>query len=126
VHAKIARMTPDERVRQLIEAGDESTAATEALRALGPEILRYLRSVMKNEDDAGEVFSDFAEKVWKGLQHFRGDSSLRTWGYRIAWNAARDYGDDAHRRRGRRLETSEAHRPGVLLAGDRRHPHRRG
>ena len=101
-------MTIDERVRQLLDAGDASAAATEALRAFGPEILRYLRSMLRNEDDAADAFSAFAENVWKGLERFRGESSLRTWAFRIAWHAALDFRDDAWRRHGRRLVTGEA------------------
>jgi len=101
-------MNLDERVRELLNEGDEAGAATEALRALGPGLLRYLRSVLGNEDDAADVFSEFAENVWKGLRNFRGDSAIRTWAFRIAFNAARDFRDDAWKKRGRRLATNEA------------------
>ena len=97
-------------MQKLVEAGDLSRAATEALRALGPEILRFLRSVLRDEEDAADAFSQFAENLWRGLPGFRGQSSLRTWGFRIAWNAAQNIRNDAWHRRGRRFATGEASR----------------
>jgi RNA polymerase sigma-70 factor, ECF subfamily len=96
------------RVQELIAGGDVAAAATEALRALGPEILRFLRSVLRNEEDAADAFSHFAENLWRGLASFRGQSSLRTWSFRIAWNAALTLRNDAWHRKGRRFDTGEA------------------
>ncbi len=96
------------RVRELVDAGNASAAATEALHAFGPEILRFLRSVLRDEEDAADAFSHFAENLWKGLGSFRGQSSLRTWAFRIAWNSALTLRNDAWHRRGRRFATGEA------------------
>jgi RNA polymerase sigma-70 factor (ECF subfamily) len=95
-------------VQTLMDAGDVSGAATEALRALGPEILRFLRSVLRDEEDAADAFSQFAERLWRGLPSFRGRSSLRTWAFRIAWNSAMTLRSDAWHRHGRRFATGEA------------------
>lgn len=98
----------DTSVRDLVDAGDVGAAATEALRRLGPEVLQYLRSILRDEDVAGDAFSEFAENLWKGLATFRWNSSLRTWAYRIATNAAADVRSEAWRRHGRRFATGEA------------------
>jgi RNA polymerase sigma-70 factor, ECF subfamily len=103
-------MSVEPRVRELLAARDFHGAATEAIRGFGPQVLRYLRSVLRDEEDATEAFSQFAEKLWKGLPGFRGDASLRTWAFRLAWNAAMNLRDEAWRRRGRRLTTGEASR----------------
>jgi RNA polymerase sigma-70 factor (ECF subfamily) len=97
-------------VRDLIAAGDLDGAATEALRALGPSVLRYLRSMLRDEEAAVDAFSHFAENLWKGLASFRGDSSLRTWAFRLAYNAALNLRDEAWRRRARPFATGEASR----------------
>lgn len=97
------------RVRALA-ATDPRAAATEALRGLGPQVLRYLRSVLRDEAQAGDAFSAFAEHLWRGLPDFRGEGSLRGWAYRLAHRAALDVRGEAWRRRGRRLETGEASR----------------
>lgn len=95
-------------VRALRAAGDLAGAATAAIRGLGPPVLRYLRSLLRDEDDAAEAFSLFAENVWRGLPGFREEASLRTWAYRLAWNAAQNLRDAAWRRKGRRFATGEA------------------
>jgi RNA polymerase sigma-70 factor (ECF subfamily) len=96
------------RVRALVEKGDIRAAATDAIRELGPEVLGYLRSTLRDEDTAGDAFSEFAENLWKGLASFRWTSSLRTWAFRIATNAAADVRGEAWRRHGRRFATGEA------------------
>jgi RNA polymerase sigma-70 factor (ECF subfamily) len=95
----------------LLDAGDPPGAATVAVRGYDPQILGYLRAVLRDEDAAAEGFSRFAEGLWKGIGGFRGDASALTWAYRVAWGAVcelrRDQpgpavegrGDDPGRRR---------------------------
>ncbi len=101
-------MTLDVRLKALVSAGDGHAAATEAMRALGPKILGYLRSVLRDECDAGDAFSLFAENLWRGIGSFRGESSFKTWAFKIAWNAALNVKNDAWNRLGRRFQTGEA------------------
>ena len=101
-------MDAEARIRTLLDASDAQGAATEAMRAFGPKIFGYLRSVLRDDADAGDAFSLFGENLWKGITGFRGESSFRTWAYRVAWNAALAVRDEAWRRNGRRLETGEA------------------
>lgn len=100
----------EETVKQRLAGGDLRGAATEALRAFGPKILGYLQAVLKDEADAADAFSIFAEHLWRGLQTWRGQSSLKTWAFKLAWNAALNLKDEAWRRRGRRFRTGEASR----------------
>jgi RNA polymerase sigma-70 factor, ECF subfamily len=95
-------------VQRLVDAGNVNGAATQALLALGPEILRFLRSVLRDEEDAADAFSHFAERFWRGLASFRGQSSLRTWAYRIAHHSALSLRSDAWHRRGQRFAPGEA------------------
>ena len=100
----------EQRLRELLDAGDIRGAAGEAVRGYGPEIAAYLRAVLRDPAEADEVFSRVCEKLWRGLGRFRRESSLRTWLYRIAWNTARDFEKEAVRGRTRRLRTSEVSR----------------
>ena len=100
----------DERVRALLDAGAHAEAATEAIRALGPAVLRYLRTLLRSEADANDAFSYWAESVWSGLPGFRGDASLRIWSLRLAYHAALAVLDQAWRRRVRPFATGEASR----------------
>lgn len=98
----------DARVRDLLGAGDAPGAATAAIQELGPPVLRYLRSLLRDEDDAADAFSVFAENVWRHVSTWRGEGSLKAWCFRLAWNAALNLRNEAWRRRGRRFFTGEA------------------
>jgi RNA polymerase sigma-70 factor (ECF subfamily) len=100
----------DERVRALLDAGGGADAATEAIRALGPAVLRFVRTLVRDEADANDAFSYWAESVWRGLPGFRGGASLRTWSFRLAYHAALAVRDQAWRRRVRPFATGEASR----------------
>lgn len=103
-------VTIEERIRELLAAGDQRGAVTELLRTYGPRILGYLQALLRDEADASDAFSSFAEHAWRGLPAFRFQSSLKTWCFKLAWNAALNLKDEAWRRRGRRFETGEASR----------------
>jgi len=99
---------PESNVRTLLARGDTAAAATVAIRSHGPRVLGYLRSLLKSDDDAKDAFSHFAEALWMNLPCFRGEASLRTWVFRLAWSAAQDLQREPWRRRGRRFATGEA------------------
>jgi RNA polymerase sigma-70 factor (ECF subfamily) len=80
------------------------------MRAIGPKILGYLRSIVRDEADAGDAFSVWAEHLWRGIGSFRGESSFRTWAFKIAYNAALNVRNEAWRRLGRPFESGEASR----------------
>jgi len=101
-------MTLESRVQSLLQDGDPGGAAGAVIDALGPAILRYLRSMLREEDDAGDAFSQWAENVWHGLPSFRFGASLKTWSYRLAWNSAQNLRNEAWRRHGQRLATGQA------------------
>ena len=55
-----------------------------------PKIVGYLRRLV-GEAEAEDVAQEVFVKVSRSLDGFRGDSSLSTWLYRIATNAAMDH-----------------------------------
>jgi RNA polymerase sigma-70 factor, ECF subfamily len=97
----------EQEIRELLERGDLDGAATQAIRSYGPQILAYLRAVLRDKDAAAEGFSQFGEGVWKGIGKFRGQSSVLTWSYGVAWGAVRRLKRDPFRRKARRLDTSQ-------------------
>lgn len=101
-------MALDERVKALLAAGDTRPAATALIEELGPRITGLLRSVLRNDADAADAFSAFCEHAWRGIGTFRWESSLRTWAFKIAWNAAQNVRDQAWNRLGRPFATGEA------------------
>src|SRR6185503_1558072 len=47
----------------------------------------------------------FCELFWKGLPRFRGEASILTWSYQLAWGAGRRVLEDHARQRAERLTT---------------------
>ena len=40
----------------------------------------------KDEDEVADLFQDILVNLWKGFENFRGESSVRTWIYRVSLN----------------------------------------
>ncbi len=40
----------------------------------------------KDEEEVADLFQDILVNLWKGFAKFRGDSSIRTWVYRVSLN----------------------------------------
>lgn len=97
-------------VRERLVAEDAAGAAELVIRVLGPAILRFTRAVAREEALAADGFSEFAEDLWRGLPSFRGDASVKTWAYRIAWRAVMRVCADAWQRRRVPLSGSPASR----------------
>jgi RNA polymerase sigma-70 factor (ECF subfamily) len=94
-----ARLELERKLRAHHAAGEMSAAATLAIREYGPEVLGLLVAVLRHNDEAAEVFAELCEDLWAGLPGFRWESSMRTWVYALARNAAYAFRRDPHRRR---------------------------
>lgn len=71
-------------VHGLLAAGSVDAATAALLRALGGELLGFLRALTSNPTDADDAFSVLAIGIWRGLPGFAWRSSLRTWSYVLA------------------------------------------
>jgi RNA polymerase sigma-70 factor (ECF subfamily) len=98
----------ERRIRTYLESGDKKRAATALLEGYGREVLGFLISRLRDRDAASDVFSQFTEDLWKGLDGFRWQCSARVWSYTLARHAASHYIDDVRRRRGRHVSLSRA------------------
>jgi RNA polymerase sigma-70 factor (ECF subfamily) len=103
-------VTDDEEIRQLCEERRFDEATARLLHRYGPEILGLLVALHRDHDEAGDVFSSFAEKVWTSIARFEWRSSVRTWAYVLARRASYDAQRSAKReaRRVRPLSDSPA------------------
>lgn len=81
-------MDAEAALREACESGRFHEATTLALERYGPEILGLLAARMRSDADAAEVFSIFAEDLWRGLPGFAWRCTLRAWAHRVARNAA--------------------------------------
>jgi RNA polymerase sigma-70 factor, ECF subfamily len=82
-----------------LTAGELTQAATVALRELGPQILGYLAATLRDEEAAHDVFAHFSEQLWRSISTFRGESSFKTWAYKLVMHSVGRYRRDGYRRR---------------------------
>jgi RNA polymerase sigma-70 factor (ECF subfamily) len=94
-----SRADLERRIRIAHQSGDLRDAATLAIREYGPEVLGFLVAVLRDHEEAAEVFAQFCEDLWRGLPRFRWESTLRTWAYTLARHGAQAFRRDPHRRR---------------------------
>ncbi len=88
----------EERMLERLREGDD--AAYEALleRFQGP-VYQLVCRLVDDPNEAGDVVQDVFLKVFRGVTGFRGQSSLKTWIYRIAVNEAHNRRRWFHRHR---------------------------
>jgi RNA polymerase sigma-70 factor (ECF subfamily) len=91
-------MDVDAEVSARLAAGDPGGAAACVVEGLGPGVLGYLVAILGSRDDGEEVFAQVVEQVLTGIAGFRGESTVKTWTYRIAWRTAMRFREDPHRR----------------------------
>ncbi len=91
----------DEEYRALVAAGDLKGAATRFMERHGGDILAFLAMRLRDQAAASEVFSEFTEDFWRGLEGFRWKATLRSWGYTLARNAANRFVATRRRRESR-------------------------
>ena len=97
----------EEEIASLRTAGDLRAAATKTVEGYGPEVLGFLVTVLRDEHDASEVFSQTCEDLWRGIDAFEGRCSMRTWLYTLARHATSRLRRAPHRRPGRHVDVSE-------------------
>ena len=77
------------------EAADAEPVVEQQLNRLltenGPALLRLAASYTNTTSDRDDLFQDIAIALWKALPKFRGESSERTFLFRVAHNRAIDY-----------------------------------
>ena len=105
----------EQAVRNAWEGRDYDSAATLAIEAYADEILSFLSARLRNQGDAQEAFSMFAEDLWAGLPAFAWRCSMRTWAYTLARNAANRYATSPHQRAGRNVALSRASQLSALV-----------
>jgi RNA polymerase sigma-70 factor (ECF subfamily) len=103
-------------IRRRCEAGDLDGATSAALRGYGEEVFDLLLALHRSEDEAGEVFSRFAEELWHSVGSFEWRCSFRTWAYVIARRASTRHRARAARRALHEVPLPEGSELSLLLA----------
>ena len=75
----------DQRLLSALQAGDE-LAYEQLIQRFQTPVYNLAYRLLNDQADASDVLQEVFLKVFRNVGHFRGDSSLRTWLYRIAVN----------------------------------------
>lgn len=59
----------------------------------------------KDSDEVADLFQEILVKLWNGMPSFKGDSSVKTWIYRVALNTCLDL-DRKKKRAGEKVQLS--------------------
>jgi RNA polymerase sigma-70 factor (ECF subfamily) len=69
----------------------QATVIRRAVPSASPPVFNLVWHIVENQADASDILQDVFVKVFKGVKGFNGDSSLRTWIYRIAVHEASNH-----------------------------------
>ncbi len=87
--ASAAEAKYDAELVRRFNSGDES-AFLEIMNRYREKIFAITRALLRSHADAEEITQDTFIRAYRGLAHFRGDSSLATWLHCVAVNLSRN------------------------------------
>jgi RNA polymerase sigma-70 factor, ECF subfamily len=102
-----------------LQAGSEA-AFTYLLGVYQNPVFNMIAHIVGNDEDAADVLQDVFVKVFKGVRQFHGDSSLKTWIYRIAVHESLNHRRSWLRRRLREVFSLDDDSAGTAPVGERR------
>jgi RNA polymerase sigma-70 factor (ECF subfamily) len=97
-----------------LRAGEEK-AYEDLLERFQAPIYNLVHRLLDDPSEAGDVVQEVFLKVFRNISSFRGESSLKTWIYRIAVNEAHNHRRWFHRRRGHEIGLDEEREEGRNL-----------
>ena len=92
-------------------SADHRTAYEELLRRYVTPLRRLARLYERDASAGEDLFQEIALALWTALPRFRGDSSERTWVYRVAHNTAITFATRQRKNRDRSQSTEIAPEP---------------
>lgn len=86
-------MTIDEGqlVAMLSDSATQRKAFELVVRQYSEQLYWQVRRIVLDHEDANDVMQNVMLKAWSNIEHFRKDSKISTWLYRIAINESLDF-----------------------------------
>ncbi|MDO4790459.1 MAG: RNA polymerase sigma factor [Porphyromonas sp.] len=86
---KISPKIPEEEFLSLLQKEETKEQAFSLLvKEYAPRLYAQIRRIVLFHEDADDVLQESLYKIWKNLNHFKGNSKLYTWMHAIATNEA--------------------------------------
>ncbi len=83
---------PEWRDKDILDAihkpGEKEAGFNQLVLKYQQRLYWHIRKIVVSHEDADDVLQNTMLKIWKSIAHFRSDSGLYTWLYRIATNEA--------------------------------------
>ena len=83
--------TEEHFIQQLKDPASKDVAYKELLNTYKERLYWHIRHIVKTHDNANDVLQNTFIKVYKNMDHFKGNSKLFSWMYRIATNESLTY-----------------------------------
>jgi RNA polymerase sigma factor (sigma-70 family) len=64
----------------------DSRAFDQLMREYSPELFNFILRIVSNTEDAQDILQDTFVRVWEKSHQFKGNSTIKTWIFRIAIN----------------------------------------
>lgn len=109
----------EQAIRACADEGRYADAVTVAIEGYGRDLLTYLHALVRDEDQARELFAEASMRIWLNLPKFRWHSTFRTWSHAIARNLACDAQRRRQREQARQVGLSDAPEVAAIAAAVR-------
>jgi RNA polymerase sigma factor (sigma-70 family) len=97
----------ERRIDRALDAEEYREAVALALDTYGGEWFGYLVDSAKSKQDADEIYGRFSLDLLEGIADFKGESTVRTWGYAVLRNARNQFYRKGNRRAKRKKPLQE-------------------
>ncbi|MCF7825890.1 MAG: RNA polymerase sigma factor [Candidatus Marinimicrobia bacterium] len=78
---------PDTELFEKVQ-GRDAKAFDQLMREYSPELYHFILRIVSNTEDAQDILQDTFVRVWEKSHQFKGNSTVKTWIFRIAINLA--------------------------------------
>jgi len=78
---------PDTELFEKVQ-GRDAKAFDQLMRVYSPELHHFILRLVSNTEDAQDILQDTFVRVWEKSHQFKGNSTVKTWIFRIAINLA--------------------------------------
>lgn len=109
-------MLDEELVERFRQTETRERAYSQIVKRYQERLYWHIRRMVVHHEDTNDVLQNVFVKVWKGLDNFRGESSLYTWLYRIATNETYTYLEKMKKRRAVSISDHESYVGNLIKA----------
>ena len=103
------KLTDEEILEQFKHPESKEKAFRNLLSNYQERLYYHVRRYVHNHEDANDILQNTCIKIWNAIDHFRGESGLYTWLYRIAGNEAITFINKNKKRNEVDIEQTTAH-----------------